>query len=1682
MTLSPAPAQTAPTVRSLLRAAAAGRGPAWDEVAPEALAAATSAERFLLDYFAHTAEEDLLDRDPGDVAAAVLSHLRAGLVREPGRTVVRCVPGDASGAGSGRTTVEVVTDDVPFLVDSITSALTRAGRGIHLLVHPRLAARRDEDGRLLDLHDVDTAAPDQDVESWIRLEVDRDADEASRAALVAELEDVLDDVRAAVRGWQPMRGRALQVADDLQLNPPPGVPAAELRTAERFLRWMADDRFTFLGYREYDLRDGERVARADGSTGAAGEVYLVPRPDTGLGVLADRPRRPAPSPRLLSGPVRDKASEPQVLLITKANARATVHRPAFLDYVGVKTFDAAGRVTGERRFLGLFTSGAYTESVKRIPVVAEKVTEVVQQAGFGSSGHSAKDLLSILETFPRDELFQADTDTVLRTALAVLRLQERRRTRVFLRRDAYRRFMSCLVYMPRDRYTTRVGARLEQLLLEAFDGGASEHSLRVSESVLARVHVVVRARTGEELGDVDPADLEARVARAVRSWEDDVLDAGREQLGDDAGEALVRRWVRGAPGSYRAEVPAERAVHDLQRAEQLLAEVDAHGGGADGGAGPGSAGWEPDPVLDLRDAADGEPRTWRLTSYRTAPVTLSAVLPVLTDLGVEVTDERPHVLEREDGRRVWVYDVGLRLPVDVWHLDADPAAARARFCAAFAAAWTGRAESDSLARLVLVAQLSWRQVAVLRALVRYLRQVGLAYSLDYVTGCLVGDVGLTRMLVRLFEARFAPARPGHESERAEVVDALVEETRGALDAVEGLDADRILRALLSVVLAVLRTNAYQSGPDGAPHAHLSFKLDPHLVADVPQPVPHREVWVYSPRVEGVHLRFGEVARGGLRWSDRQEDFRTEVLGLVKAQVVKNAVIVPTGAKGGFVAKKLPDPSVDRDAWWAEGVACYETFIAGLLDVTDDLRTVDGQRVTVPPVDVVRYDGDDSYLVVAADKGTASFSDTANRIALARGFWLGDAFASGGSVGYDHKAMGITARGAWESVRRHFRELGHDVQAEPTTVVGVGDMSGDVFGNGMLLSEQLLVVAAFDHRHVFLDPDPDPAASHAERRRLFELPRSSWNDYDRSLISEGGGVFSRTAKSVPVSPQVARRLGLAESVTSLSPVELVRAVLRAPVDLFWNGGIGTYVKASTETHAQVGDKANDAVRVDGCDLRVRVVGEGGNLGLTQRGRVEAATTAHAGREGRGVKLNTDAVDNSAGVDCSDHEVNIKILLDQLVTAGRLDAGERDATLLRMTDEVGHLVLRDNYDQNVVLSVETTFAAGLLPAHRRMLDVLEASGALDRSLEALPADAELDRRAREGRGLSTPELSVLLAHAKISLGRRLLDSDLPDEEWVAAALRGYFPAELRERFADGIGEHPLRREIATTVVVNEVVATGGLTFVFRAAEETGSAPEEVVRAFAVARRVFGLDERAAAVEALDGRVDAEVQSELRQLHQRLLDRSVRWWLHARPDGVDVDAETARFAGTVGELAGRVPALLRGPDAQEVRADAERLAGRGVPEEEALAAAALLQVYPLLDVVEVAERTGCPAEDVAATWFAVSERYEIGRMLDSISALSRADRWQSLARAALRGDLYAALRSIVTAVLTHDAGRLDGPVRERVQDPVAAVKAWEGANAVLLQRARQTLQEIAAAERTDLAALSVGLRTLRTVLRAQ
>ncbi|MFJ9627479.1 NAD-glutamate dehydrogenase [Streptomyces sp. NPDC101175] len=1594
---------------------------------------------FLQRYYLHTAPEDLADRDPVDVFGAAYSHYRLAETRPQGTANVRVhTPTvEENGWTCSHTVVEVVTDDMPFLVDSVTNELTRQGRGIHVVIHPQVVVRRDLTGKLIE---VLTAPPagelphDAHTESWIHVQIDRETDRADLKQITADLLRVLSDVREAVEDWEKMRDLALRMADELPAEPTASdLPTNEVGEARELLRWLAADHFTFLGYREYQLREDDSLAAV---------------PGTGLGILRSDPQHAgedhhpvSPSFERLPADARAKAREHKLLVLTKANSRSTVHRPSYLDYVGVKKFDENGEVVGERRFLGLFSSAAYTESVRRVPVIRRTVDEVLEGAGFSPNSHDGRDLLQILETYPRDELFQTPVDELRSIVTSVLYLQERRRLRLYLRQDEYGRYYSALVYLPRDRYTTGVRLRIIDILKEELDGTSVDFTAWNTESILSRLHFVVRVPQGTELPELSDADkdrIEARLVEAARSWADGFGEALNAECGEERAAELLRSYGNAFPEGYKADHTPRAAVADLVHLEQLTEEQAF--------------------ALSLYEPVGAAPDERRFKIYRKgASVSLSAVLPVLSRLGVEVVDERPYELRCSDRTSAWIYDFGLRMPKSQNgngdYLGDD---GRERFQEAFAATWTGQAENDGFNALVLSAGIDWRQAMVLRAYAKYLRQAGSTFSQDYMEDTLRNNVHTTRLLVSLFEARMSPDR---QRAGREIVDALLEEVDAALDQVASLDEDRILRSFLTVIKATLRTNFFQQARDGHAHAYVSMKFDPQAIPDLPAPRPAYEIWVYSPRVEGVHLRFGKVARGGLRWSDRREDFRTEILGLVKAQMVKNTVIVPVGAKGGFVAKQLPDPSVDRDAWLAEGIASYKMFISALLDITDNL--VAGE--VVPPADVVRHDEDDTYLVVAADKGTATFSDIANGVAESYDFWLGDAFASGGSAGYDHKKMGITARGAWESVKRHFRELGVDTQTEDFTVVGVGDMSGDVFGNGMLLSEHIRLVAAFDHRHIFLDPTPDAAVSYAERRRMFELPRSSWADYNTDLLSAGGGVFPRTAKAIPVNAHVREALGIEDKVAKMTPADLMRAILKSQVDLLWNGGIGTYVKASTESHADVGDKANDAIRVDGADLRVKVVGEGGNLGLTQLGRIEFAQ--------QGGKINTDAIDNSAGVDTSDHEVNIKILLNGLVTEGDMTVKQRNKILAEMTDEVGALVLRNNYAQNTAIANALAQSKDMLHAQQRFMRTLVREGHLDRALEFLPTDRQIRERLAQGQGLTGPETAVLLAYTKITVSDELLHTTLPDDPYLRSLLHAYFPTALREKFAEQIDTHALHREIVTTVLVNDTVNTGGTSFLHRLREETGASLEEIVRAQTAARAIFHAAEVWDGVEALDNTVEAPVQTRIRLHSRRLCERGTRWLLNNRPQPLQL-AETVEFFGErVEQVWSQLPKLLRGADLEWYQQIYDELTGAGVPAELATRVAGFSSAFPALDIVSVADRTGKDPMDVAEVYYDLADRLHITQLMDRIIELPRADRWQSMARASIREDLYAAHAALTADILSAGNG---------TSTPEQRFKAWEAKNTALLGRARTTLDEIQGSEMFDLANLSVAMRTMRTLLR--
>jgi glutamate dehydrogenase len=1574
-------------------------------------------EAFARAFYRWVPVEDLARRTKPDLSGAAVALWGFAAERTAGEMKIRIYNPqlDEHGWQSRHTVIEVFCDDMPFLVDSLTMGLRREGYGIRLMIHPVLAVRRDGDGRLCEVLAPGARSAEDRLESVLHVEIDRETDEAHLATLRASLAEVLAQVRAAVEDWPLMRRRLRETADSLEATSH-GLDAAEVAEGRAFLEWLDENHFTFLAARDYEL-----VSNRSGKA-------LRAVADSGLGVLREGATGADASVLTQLSPVaRAIAVSPHLLVLTKANSRATVHRPAFLDYVGVKLFDSRGRVVGERRFLGLYTTLAFKEPALEVPILRGKVAHVLDRAGFAPDSHDRKALLDILDSYrPRDELLAIEEDELFEIAMGILAIGERQRVRLFVRHDPFERFVSCLVFVPRDRFNTENRERIGGVLCEAFGASLLDWSLLFSDSVLVRVHYVLGLEPDGARAPQTRA-LEDRLVEITRTWTDDLADALAAELGEEHASELHRRYADAFPPAYRADWSARAAVADIERAEETIA---AHHLG-----------------MSLYRNPDAQPEIVRCKLFSAdAPISLSDALPMFENMGVRIIDERPYELTPRDGSALWIYDIGLLTERAARF---DTAQVRVRFQEAFVGVWHGVYESDGLNRLVLDAQLRGREVMVLRAITKYLRQAGTSLSEGYLQNALTANAEIAQLLIALFRARFDPRAAS--AEEAEGVASTIE---WAIDAVESLDHDRILRAYLAVARAMTRTDFFQVGADGAPRTSLCFKLDPARIELLPQPRPRFEVFVYSPRVEGVHLRGGRVARGGIRWSDRREDFRTEVLGLMKAQMVKNAVIVPFGAKGGFVVKQ--PPAGDPEALHKEVVSCYRAFVGSLLDITDNI--VDGELVA--PREVVRYDGDDPYLVVAADKGTARFSDIANAISAEHGFWLGDAFASGGSVGYDHKRMGITARGAWESVKRHFRELGRDIMSADFTVVGIGDMAGDVFGNGMLLSPHIRLLGAFNHSHVFLDPDPEPRSAIVERLRLFELPDSAWSDYDPALISAGGGVFSRSVKSIALSEQARAMLEVTDE--ALPPDEVIRALLRAPVDLLWNGGIGTYVKASVETAAAVGDKANDSVRVDGCELRCRVVGEGGNLGLTQRGRVEYATG--------GGRVNTDAIDNVGGVNCSDREVNVKILLDAVVKAGELSLKQRNALLAEMTDEVAALVLRDSYTQTQALSLAVSQAPQMLDVHARMIRGLEQSGELERAIEALPDEEEIAARRLRDEGLTSPELAVLLAHAKISMSAALVESDLPEDPHLGGELERYFPRPLPERFAEHMQRHRLRREIVATHVTNDFVDTAGVTAAFRLIEETGCSWAHLARAYLVAREAFGVRDFWAAVEALDNLADAQTQIEMLLEGRKLVERATRWLVRSRRTPLDIASTVALFEPGVASLSRALPDVLEGTDRDAYDELVTRFEQGNVPPALAALAAAMGGLLAALDVVEVAGACDRPTELVTGVYFRLGSRFALHWLRDSMTELPRSSRWQGLARAALREDLGSLQRALTIEVL------LASP---RDADPEGAIERWAELNAASVERCRRVLAEIRATRTYDVTTLSVALREARNLL---
>jgi glutamate dehydrogenase len=1572
-------------------------------------------EGFAHEWFRQLDADDLAERTPEDLCGALLSHWQFGATRAAGRPKVRVLSPSVADQGwaSRHSVIQIVNDDMPFLVDSTTAEINRQGLTLHLIVHPIFAAERGNDGSLRSIRPRNEA-PDAARESWMNIEIDRLVDAQQRSELVSGIERVLGDVRAAVEDWKPMMARLKEATAELEAAPSV-LPPAIVAESRDFLEWLADNHLTLLGYRQHELvtEKGEDALRL-----VAG---------SGLGVLRETEAEEASASfSALSPSARALAHAPTpVLVVTKANTRSTVHRPGYTDYVGVKRYDAQGQVIGEHRFLGLFTSTAYSARVSETPLLRGKVEAIAERAGLPPGGHLSKALDHILETYPRDELFQISDDELYDTALGILALGDRQRLRLFVRRDPFDRFVSCLVYVPREAYATDLRIKFQRILMEAFAGNSADFDVQLGDTVLARIHFTVRTTPGQ-MPAFDRKQLEGKLAAAARRWNDDLRDALIEGEGEGRGLELYKRWSAAFPPEYRERVAARAAVPDVRKIAGLSSEAPL--------------------ALALYRPLGAAPDALGFKVYRLGePIVLSDSLPMLEHMGVRVLGEQN---DRIDGAgdgaaSISLHDFELQAQVAD---ELEPDVLARLFEDSFARVFRGEVENDDFNRLVLRAGLAADEIVVLRAYAKYLKQIGFALSQGAIEATLATHPRIAHMLVTLFKLRFDPAARDPQGEQSQV--NAIEQ---ALDKVSNLSEDRVLRQLLALIQATLRTNFWRtgvghSGAAGPGRSFVSFKFESAKVPGLPEPKPLYEIFVYSPRFEGIHLRGGKVARGGLRWSDRPEDFRTEVLGLVKAQMVKNTVIVPVGSKGGFVLKKAP-PASDRDAYQKEGVACYQDYLRGLLDITDNLAGT----LVVPPPQVVRMDGDDPYLVVAADKGTATFSDYANAVSKEYGHWLGDAFASGGSVGYDHKAMGITARGAWESVKRFFREKGVDIQSTEFSVVGIGDMSGDVFGNGMLLSRHIRLVAAFDHRHVFIDPTPDAAASFAERERLFKLPRSSWADYDPALISAGGGVWARSEKSIPISPQARSALGIAAE--RLAPNELLSAILKAPVDLIYNGGIGTYVKASSETHAEVGDRANDALRVNGRDLRCKVVGEGGNLGFTQRGRIEAALS--------GVSINTDAIDNSAGVDTSDHEVNIKILLGLAVADGEITEKQRNTVLAQMTDEVAALVLRDNYFQAQALSVTGRLGVKLLDQEARFMRFLEKAGRLNRAIEFLPTDDEIAERSARGIGLTSPERAVLLAYCKMWLFDEIMGSDVPEDPWIGTALARYFPAQLREKFGAHIPRHPLKREIVATHVLNSMVNRVGSTFVHRLADMTGAKPAQVVRAYLATREVMGHVALWQLIEALDNKVPDLVQSEMLIEEGWLTARATAWFLRYKRLAEPMERTFKRFTPAVDALRERLAA--------EAAASPKAAAwvAAGVPAPLAQRVAGAEGLYAALDIAEVAESAQRSVVEVAEVHAGVAARLGLARLRQQIDGLPSDSYWQSLARGALGDDLAGLQRAITHAVLSAGEG-----------DAAQMLTAWEARNALTLERAQRLLAELGDAKGVDLAMLSVALRELRNV----
>jgi glutamate dehydrogenase len=1520
--------------------------------------------------FSRVALEDVAQVAPDSIerlAKAALNHMS-----EPFQGVhcsIRLIDVgiERGGHKSELTVIEALNEDMPFLLASTLAAISDAGYEPRLVAHPIIAVERDKSGRLNRI--VGEAAGNTHAparrESFIHIHIDRIDDPQARAALIDILDKTYTDVQLAVQDWQAMRSRIDEAIAAYRNNPPP-LPVEEVAEAIRFLEWMISDNFTLLGARDYRFRKVDEAAD--------------PVDSTGFGIMRDptmRVLRRGNELVMTTPEVLDFLKRPVALIITKANIKSRVHRRVHLDYVGVKLFAKDGQLEGELRIVGLFTSNAYTGSPALIPYLRHKVSQVVALAHLDAASYSGRGLLNVLESYPRDELFQVDAETLHRLATSIMQLSERPRIRALARLDAFDRFVSVLVFIPKDRYDTAVRRRVGELLARLYDGHLSAAYPAYPEGPLARTHYII-GRTGGDTPHVSQDNLETEIATIVRTWGDSLKETLDLTRSGATARTIATRYADAFSAAYREAFTATQALDDIATIDAMSAERTRA-------------------VRLRRREADPDSRASLKLFARGGAMSLSSRVPLLENLGFRVVNERTYRIMpagASEEERVWLHDMTLERAAG-GNIELDTAAPRLE--AALMALLRDISESDPFDALGLEAGLGWRDVAMVRALAHFLRQTRVPYAQAYIAATLLRYPLIAQTLVDLVYVKFDPRLADAEREQRETKAKAAAEM--GLSSVSSLEDDRILRRMLNLVDAAVRTNFFQIGQSGLPRETIAFKFASKRLDGLPLPRPLYEIFVYSPRVEGVHLRFGQVARGGLRWSDRPMDFRTEVLGLVKAQQVKNAVIVPVGAKGGFVPRRLP-PVSDRAAWMAEGTEAYRIFVRTLLEMTDNIV---GDKI-VPPENTVRHDGDDPYLVVAADKGTATFSDTANALSLDKGHWLGDAFASGGSQGYDHKKMGITARGAWEAVKRHFREIDIDIQTQAITVAGVGDMSGDVFGNGMLLSPVLKLVAAFDHRDIFIDPDPDAAASFAERQRLFNLPRSSWQDYTKSLISAGGGVFSRAEKSIPLSSQMKALLGLNQDMAT--PAEIMSAILKAQVDLMWFGGIGTYIRASDETDDQVGDRANDSIRITGSEIRAKVMGEGANLGATQKGRIEA------GR--KGVRLNTDAIDNSAGVNTSDVEVNIKIALSIPERDGRLAQDARNTFLANMTDEVGALVLRNNYLQSLALSLTQRRGAAEIGFQQRFMRALEADGRLDRAVEYLPDDQALAALERRGDGLTRPEIAVLLAYAKLTLHDALLASNVPDNAYFARELERYFPKAVLKAYPDAVASHRLRREIVATQLANAIINRGGPTIITRLADQTGADAPAIARAYALARDSYDLISLNSAIDALDGKLTGNLQLSLYSAVQDITLNRTAWFLRNTDASGDLEADVDIFRSGINEVTRILSQILPSSAAATLASRTASYVASGLSPDLATRIASLSEMAAAPDIVLVSRLSGKPVKDVAATYFVVDEAFRLGQLNEAGRAVTVTDYYDRLALERALDGIDAAQRHLTAEIV--------------------------------------------------------------------